>query len=668
MYDSQSHCSAATRGGRHRCGWLGLPLGVLCAAACALPGAGRGVGGRGEAGDATVAVRVGGTRVIEAPPADPILACRAELERAGVPFTSASLLRRVEGGSVAEVGTLLRCGLSPNSLDPRAETRGAPALLRAVESGRLEMVQLLLDRGAIVDLRDRGGEGREASERTALLAAASSALPTAGAIAALLLDRGADPRARDAAGRSVLQLAAQKGPAELLPRLAQAVGAAALAAERPALEERLRVAASRGQAERVRWLLDAGISPDAADTSGIRPLMRATGAERSEIVTLLLDRGARVNAADGQGQTALFFAARRDPAPAAALVALLLERGADPRVVTTDGRTPLVSAIQRGAAGAVALLARGVDPRGAEAAQALVKAAEVGDPEVVSALLSAGVPAALTSRAPGQQGGRSPLRTAAGHEHLEVLRLLLRSGAAGGPQGAYALQEALAACRISTAEALLLGGVDAYAAVPDHDWPDNPLGRVAAVTLLGSCPALVPALRRGDAPSRLALHDALGRALCEHARSGSPRIVAALLNEGADANTRCAAAAGRTVLMHAAAGVNEVAAVVRELLARGADPQVRVAGKTALDLAQAALLRSQTRSQVLWPQVGRSTRKEAKREREASASAADREVSEYQSIITLLQNSKQAPRRAAAARAPSAPQGTPAQRAPGKAR
>src|SRR5262249_15411433 len=88
-------------------------------------------------------------------------------------------------------------------------------------------------------------------------------------------------------------------------------------------------------------------------------LTRAVGLDQKEIVALLLDAGAPVNAKDAQGYTALHTAAFRGRAE---IAKLLIDRGADVNGTASDGFTPLHQAAWRGnCAVARLLLAAGAD-------------------------------------------------------------------------------------------------------------------------------------------------------------------------------------------------------------------------------------------------------------------------------------------------------------------
>lgn len=84
-----------------------------------------------------------------------------------------------------------------------------------------------------------------------------------------------------------------------------------------------------GRADDVKLLLEKGLSPDMTDKAGVPLLALASSRKDREglnVVKALLDAGADINARDGLGQTALFYAARQGNADA---VQFLLERNAD---------------------------------------------------------------------------------------------------------------------------------------------------------------------------------------------------------------------------------------------------------------------------------------------------------------------------------------------------
>lgn len=115
------------------------------------------------------------------------------------PFISA-----IEKGDVAQVSQFLNSGLNPNK--PRLN--GTPLTIAAY-TGQTEVIEVLIEHGAAVDLPDEGGS-------SPLLCALQNRHVAA---ARSLLAHGADPSTSDRFGRSPLSIAAGNGPPELVDLL-----------------------------------------------------------------------------------------------------------------------------------------------------------------------------------------------------------------------------------------------------------------------------------------------------------------------------------------------------------------------------------------------------------------------------------------------------------------
>jgi ankyrin repeat protein len=175
---------------------------------------------------------------------------------------------------------------------------GSTALHKAAETGRLKIVELLVERGANVNLPGRSGT-------TPLEAAAYMGSEP---IVRFLIEKGADPTRKDITEKSAIIYAA-----------------------------------GRGFAPVTRLLLDSGVDVNARYGNDLTALMWAAGysaeagiKDVEEVITLLLDRGARLDDLDNRGRTALMIAAELNHA---IVVDLLLARGADKSIRDKQGKT-----------------------------------------------------------------------------------------------------------------------------------------------------------------------------------------------------------------------------------------------------------------------------------------------------------------------------------------
>ena len=98
-----------------------------------------------------------------------------------------------------------------------------------------------------------------------------------------------------------------------------------------------------GDVQRVRAAIRAGTDANTRDETGATLLMYAVIHGSRECISLLLDRGADVNAANRYGSTALMWAGGD-----ASMVKSLLDRGAAVDAQTTDGTTALLVAARYG--------------------------------------------------------------------------------------------------------------------------------------------------------------------------------------------------------------------------------------------------------------------------------------------------------------------------------
>jgi uncharacterized protein len=163
-----------------------------------------------------------------------------------------------------------------------------------------------------------------------------------------------------------------------------------------------------------------------AAAPGVTTIADAAMSNDADGVRALLKHGGDVNAAQGDGMTALHWAAMHGDA---ALATTLLYAGGNARATTRlGGYTPLHLASQNGAKSVIdALVGRGADvnARATTGATSLMFAATSGNVDAVQALLDHGADADATESANGQ----TALMFAAAADRAGVVRVLLEHGA-----------------------------------------------------------------------------------------------------------------------------------------------------------------------------------------------------------------------------------------------
>jgi ankyrin repeat protein len=156
------------------------------------------------------------------------------------------------------------------------------------------------------------------------------------------------------------------------------------------------------------------------------PVADAAQQGNREAVRTLIKQAADVNAAQGDGMTALHWAARNGDAE---LTQMLLYAGANVRATTRLGSyTPLLMASEQGHAGVVgALLRGGADPKAATSAGTtpLMLASAAGKVDAVKALLDAGADANAKESVRGQ----TALMFASAYDRRDAMKLLIARGA-----------------------------------------------------------------------------------------------------------------------------------------------------------------------------------------------------------------------------------------------
>lgn len=143
--------------------------------------------------------------------------------------------------------------------------------------------------------------------------------------------------------------------------------------------------------DQVRRLLESDISVNQQQGDGATALHWAAHRDNRELAELLVDAGAKLNAANELGATPLWLAAINGSEE---MLQLLLEAGADPNVTLTMGETPLMSASRTGDVNSISLLLQhGADVNAIESERgqtALMWAAAQSHADVVQLLIDSG--------------------------------------------------------------------------------------------------------------------------------------------------------------------------------------------------------------------------------------------------------------------------------------
>ena len=321
-------------------------------------------------------------------------------------------------------------------VDPRTGY-GVTPLQCAAHKGHIDTVKELLNSGAMVDARAKSGV-------TALMRAASSGHLE---VVELLLEWNADVRLKCNLARNSLQKATREGHVAVAKMLAKYfssetifsymyveatkgnfksvktyidIGADIYCKENGLMV--FHIVAFKGHVDIAEYLLDCYPRLlDELTEMGWTALILASMSGKVDIVRLLLDRGANINAQNSSMWTALMNAAHHENID---VVCELLERGADVniRIPSTDpSKNKTAKNTTENRVIGILLDDGQIDPNNMDGSRALIAAARNGHFKIVTQLLDRG----LLNIDFRNEDGNSALQIAARGGHYDVVRKLL---------------------------------------------------------------------------------------------------------------------------------------------------------------------------------------------------------------------------------------------------
>lgn len=358
-----------------------------------------------------------------------------QLKAKGYEIRPSEFLERVKKGDTGMVGLFLKCKINPNE----ADLEGRSALLLAlvqdnielsrllvkhgshfrkdhddnffwekVNSGNADLVEILIDAGAEVDMHDTEGN-------TILTIAAKIDDEN---LASLAIDRGINVNATTNKNCTALMIASENGNINTVQRILVA---------KPELDHQdnigmtaLLLAAQRGYTAVVVKLIDNGVNIDVTDTAGNTLLITAAKNGYEDIAFVAIEREIDVNATNKRKDTALMIASEEGNIN---IVKRLLATKSKLNLRDNHGMTALMRAsVQEQSETVEELIGAGADlnMQADDGSSALILASKLGCAKMVELLIDSG--------ANIQRDGATALDEAYKNRHFDVWKVLEAAG------------------------------------------------------------------------------------------------------------------------------------------------------------------------------------------------------------------------------------------------
>eukprot|EP00058_Branchiostoma_floridae_P000031 XP_002585519.1 hypothetical protein BRAFLDRAFT_133193 [Branchiostoma floridae] len=363
----------------------------------------------------------------------------------------------MKDGDCDKIRSLLEGGMDVDAEDDQ----GCTALHHAAKAGHCPAMEVLLDRGADIDV---AGNSDLTPGKTGLTALHLAAMNSHCAAISLLLNRGADVDKRNMLNQTALHFAISRGNCDLVGLLVhENFGFCQPLMDKHLLEalQHSSVSTEGDHDEACSVLLAGGADIGVVDHYGCTLLHYAAFKGNNDAILLLLDRGADLDARNTYGHFLLHSAALGGHNDT---INLLLDRDVDIEAEDFGGRTALHFAAQYGHHKTVQLLcSRGGDLTGKDKfaeMTPLLLAAQNGHCDVIDVALSLGA-----TFAEEDVLGNKVLHFAVLGGWMDAVTHLLDLGIevnARNEGGATALHYAVywKECSLKMAEVLLLSGAD----------------------------------------------------------------------------------------------------------------------------------------------------------------------------------------------------------------